>query len=394
MALDWTALPNPVVTGSAVRYTPVMYGLAGSTGAAIPALTTTEGTYTVNFRVRDELGRVSNQTRCWQHRLLPPALNNGTPYPTTPTQPLGMFPIALNRTTLGTATATLLDNAASKLMNSTSRGASLLEVSVWNGSVHPIYLTVTVTEPTTLNVNSDFVMRHTVTSTTNTNLDCDGVAEPAACDSTRVVDPLYNNYDSPGTSVSLAANQFTLPALVYPVDSTNALGTPLVVCTAPGCSTAANTYEFALPGRDPSILGNSPPKKYLVVVSTGQISQLRPVDTMRPSTEAMVDTTVAGVRISGALGPSAERCLTYVPDPAGGLEDRCTRTGTIQAYRASMSLSISTASDTSMALQTSALPALPPGRPRPDLVTLQAAIPPLYSWSAAEGPLPPTPPLL
>lgn len=99
----------------------------------------------------------------------------------------------------------------------------------------------------------------------------------------------------------------------------------------------------------------------------------------------MVDTTIAGVRIAGLLGPSATRCLQY------NGADVSQTTGVIRAYLASTLLSLTTASNTSMSLQTAAIPTLPPGRTRPDLPSLQAILPQNYSWNVAESVLPALP---
>jgi hypothetical protein len=320
----WTAMPAGETTGNATRY-------AIGLDTTLPALRATEGVYIVDLRIRDQFGRVTETARCWDHKLLgPPLKTTGARSMTT-----GMTRLALSSMTLVQPGATQSDEFAAAFMNADSKGASVSELEVSAGTELPTFLTVTLNAPSTLEIAQAFTIHTTQTNVSLVEYTCgeDG------CGAVGLPPAAYNSaFGAPQPVVA------DMRIRVYALTATGAIGSEIGPCTAAqGCSTSGSTYEYLLPGRDVTAAHDQPPKRYLVATMTGPLFGLRPRDPAHEAAAPFADTAIGSVQITGKVGPAHRECLIQRIEPAHPpIDERyiCTRSATLQDYRASRELQI------------------------------------------------------
>jgi len=370
---SWTAMPAGTSLGDATDYAVPLYG-------GITALTTTEGQYTVELRVRDRFGRTSSTSRCWTHQLLAPPLKASTPV-TAATA--GMSRLGLSSTTLAAPSGSLVDDVAAKLLNDDSPGAALTELTVWNGTELPVYLTTTLTPASTVTVQQSFVLRNAKYNVTAPSGNTNCATNPSAC----TAPASQATYTSPLSAATPVAVSMSIR--VYAVASDGSLGAELLPCSAAaGCATAGTTYEFLLPGRDPSALHNQPPKRYLIATMSGRIPALRPVDTAHMANPPFLDTSVSSpaVEITGIVGSSSTGCTTITTVIVNGIEtERCSERASVRPYRASTQLKLTTSGTTTTSYGSAATTAL-----ATRTVVNNGVLAAGYVWNTLEGALPPS----
>lgn len=211
---------------------------------AIPALLTTEGTYHVSVRATDRLGRTTEHTRCWQHRILPPELGsvNGLGE-----KAVG-FPQALYSTRLSPSGTAEFGNFAQKLLNTNAQGAAVWQRRLRNYIGRPVRLQVEVAVlpeqtppgPDGL-VSKTFVVGRGITDRSNTFYSC-GASPCTLLQPQRSPSPPLS--DVPHPVARFGVRVFTI--------SGNAPGAEILPC--PGCEVdvGRQRYTFELPPRDAS----------------------------------------------------------------------------------------------------------------------------------------------
>jgi hypothetical protein len=360
----WTAMPAGTQVGNTIDYTVLLDGIA--------ALRATEGEYTIEWRIRDRFDRTTTDSRCWTHRLLAPAVKT-----TAPVSAASGIMSALGLSATGLS-GTASSNVATKLLNDDSLGASLVEMTAWNGSELPSYLTVNLTAATTFTVQQSFVLRNAKYNVTTVSQTCTGTV----CDEPSTAQASYTSPLSSPTAIVP-----TMTIRVWSVNADGSRGPELQPCTpAAGCATSGTTFEYLLPGRDGG--GNQPAKRYLVATMSGRIPALRPVDAGHGASAPFADTTVSSpaFQIAGLAGLSSTGCTQITEVIVGGQEiERCTQRASVRPYRASTQMRVTTNGATTATYSTAATSALAPRALGPS-----GSLGSGYVWSTFEDPLPPS----
>ena len=242
--LDWTSAGTGEPVGAGVTRFPV-----GIYSDLVPGLATTEGTYEVEFRTTDRLGRMATAARCFDLRVrsLPPD------YAAMGSQPTKVHAYALD--SLSLAPWALFDQIAARLLNDDATGASLLDQDLFNGTTSTVYLTVTVTPPSSVLAAQSFVVANAPTEVLNCSLcpaeNASGILEDSGSGS------------APVTTLHFPVKLFEL---VGGVPATE------IPCLAP-CPSSGTVFRFAIPPR-PS--GGQPARAFRVMTMIGQVSGLWP----------------------------------------------------------------------------------------------------------------------
>ena len=345
VVLNWTPLPAGTTMGTATDYVLPLYA------TLLPDLRTTEGQYDVEVRVRDFLGRATTVSRCWTHKILGPALKTSSVTAASGT----MSSLGLSSTTLAPPSGSLVDDVAAKFMSDTSLGASLIEMTVQNGTVQQGYVTVNLTASGATTQQS-YRVGNAILST-SAGGDCD--VDESLCNPPSTAQPAYN----PNPEVLVPGSQpaGSIKVRMFALNTDGTVGAEVDVCPASmGCATdsAVNVYEFAVAGRGSP---NQPPKKYLIAVMTGPVLAFRPGPPTTPWTGAYTDTTISGIRLSGQTLPTSTGCIASHVQVGGPLDGHllCDQRATIRPYRVSKHLKLSMNGDTSVTWFGSASATLP-----------------------------------
>lgn len=212
---------------------------------AIPALLTTEGTYAVSVRATDRLGRSTEVTRCWQHRILAPELRalNGLGAQATG------FSQALYSTRLSPVGTAEFGNFSQKLLNASAQGAAVWQRRLRNYVGRPVRLQVEVAlldsamppaGPDGL-VSKTFVVRRGLAQRSDASYLCG--ANPCA-----EIQPaeLYRQtlLDLPHPTARYGVRVFMVAG--------STLGAELLPCTGCEVDVARQRYTFEVPPRDAS----------------------------------------------------------------------------------------------------------------------------------------------
>jgi hypothetical protein len=366
VALDWTAMPNASTVGTATSYAVDMFGwVLGTSLPVIPNLMTTEGVYDVRMEVYDQLGRLTAADRCWDHHLVAPAMRTVS----TVTAAGGTMS-ALGLTTANLAVTGANGNLAAKFMQPTSIGASLIEVRVDNPSQHAAYVTVSLGAPSMVAVSNQFLRANLFVSDSAWTIPiasrmCTHSTNPCSMPNGITYTSTIETDTIPGSLIKVRVYEF--PSLVE-----------LPPCSlAEGCATTGTTYEFRLPGRVGTLLENSPPRKFLIAVMTGPVSNFQPTNDALPTTGPFVDTNgISGVQVGLS---SASRCTKI--DLDANAESYCSRHGDYYEYRLAKTLTYNPLDDVGISGAAAATPTLAPQTPFTN-VNLPAATP---AWTTSEN---------
>jgi hypothetical protein len=342
-----------------------LFGVAVQSDLVL-GLATTEATYDVEFRSTDRLSRTSTTARCFELHLRAPPLHFLTGGPTN-NQPYALDALSL-------APGAPYDLIAARLLNNTATGASLIDQPVINGTTETVYLTVTVTKPTSVVASQRFMIRNYETVTDISAINCDAdTGNPAACALPQPFPaPTGAGYSS--STISINLNTLTFPVKLFEL---NASGVPTtqIPCLAP-CTPTGTVFTFAVPPR--STTGAA--RRFVVMTMIGQVTALWPSDAAWPETQPFSDSTIANVRYTGKVKFSSTGCSRTVP--LGGIL-RCTQRTSRTQYRALTYAALSFASDTVSTYATSPTPDIPPRQAAPPAKRLSSV-----GWDTNEGGLP------
>ncbi|MBX3156794.1 MAG: hypothetical protein KF773_12380 [Deltaproteobacteria bacterium] len=298
----------------------------------VAGLATTEGVYDVELTNQDRLGRTTTTARCFTLKLL------AAPLDFQPPAAIGMpaagpatgHKFALN--SLSLAPAAPFDEIAARLLNADA-GASLLDQPIVNGTAETVFLTVTVTlTPTMVQAARTFVMHNARTSVSDVSLKCEGAGgDPNNCNSPTGFTPFTSSNNVLGT-----VNNPTYLVKVFELDAANQPTTEVpCIAPCPGTSPSGPTFRFAIPPRAAPGQTGAPFRKFVAMTMLGPVTNLHPSVGASPAqtfaAPPFVDTTLAGVRITGKLETASTGC-TKREFPAG--VETCKERSTIRPYRA------------------------------------------------------------
>lgn len=287
VVLDWTSAgAGTSLGGGAQRFSIAMQS------DLVMDLATTEATYDVEFRSTDRLSRTSTTARCFELQLRAPPLHF-----TSGGRAVSQ-PFALDSTSL--VQGAIYNKLAARLLNNDATGASLIDQFVANGTTETVYLTVTVTKPSSVAVSQQFVINNRTTTTDlSPAVNCDyDTGNPAACDQPQQFPSA--EYVSP--IIPTTATTLSFPARLYEL---NASGVPTtsIPCIAP-CPASGSVFKFAVPPRS----STGPARKFVVMTMIGQVSSLWPSDTNRPSAPSFSDLVSGGIDYTGKNEFSSTGC--------------------------------------------------------------------------------------
>ena len=396
--LNWTHIAG---TGS---YSIPLYR-RGTMAPSIPALGTKEGLLEIQFQGFDRLGRLFEEKRCWQHKLLAPpilvgpfdtmgrpaACGSGTQSCAPTNGPAGSGKYGLNRLALGDVTAPI-DPIAAEVLQDSAAGTGLMQYQVWNASTEPIYLSVDLTNPAVPGAEPKYTKSGVenrwgyTQSSDNASCGNDGDGGP---DESR---PGCNYVGYPAMpdgmpfSVTTPADASVVFGLRVweEVSSTNF--TELVPCA--GCSMTPmggdHRITVVLPARPaPGPGGPAFPRKFWVVPVVKVIDELRP-NGVQPYSEF----SIGGATLTGKIEETRSGCWDYEPS---GANFTCVARRTYRRYRALTQVSFTLSRDVITAVKTSwdGTSVRPPphlaDNVRQDLFS---------QWTTTEAALPPIPPAL
>jgi hypothetical protein len=298
VVLDWTSAGagTPLPTGAR------LFDVAIASDV-VAGLDTTEAVYDVELRATDRLSRTTTASRCFELRLKAPPLRfSGDGSGTGHT-------LALDSLSLAPGAAH--DRLAARLLNDDATGASLIDQHVVNGTTETVYLTVTVTKPGSVTASQSFVVRNH-TSITAVTIDCfigpENEWNPA-CDPPAAFPP-GGGY-SPPAPITTTATALTFPVKLFELDGAGAPATE-IPCLAP-CSAGGSVFKFAVP---PRAAGGAAARRFIVMTMIGQVSNLWPKDNNQNASPPFSDSSIHGVRYTGALQFFSSGCGKYSPGMA------------------------------------------------------------------------------
>jgi hypothetical protein len=298
VVLDWTSAGagTPLPTGAR------LFDVAIASDV-VAGLDTTEAVYDVELRATDRLSRTTTASRCFELRLKAPPLRfSGDGSGTGHT-------LALDSLSLAPGAAH--DRLAARLLNDDATGASLIDQHVVNGTTETVYLTVTVTKPGSVTASQFFVVRNH-TSITAVTIDCfigpENEWNPA-CDPPAAFPP-GGGY-SPPAPITTTATALTFPVKLFELDGAGAPATE-IPCLAP-CSAGGSVFKFAVP---PRAAGGAAARRFIVMTMIGQVSNLWPKDNNQNASPPFSDSSIHGVRYTGALQFFSSGCGKYSPGMA------------------------------------------------------------------------------
>jgi hypothetical protein len=358
--LDWTSAGIGEPIGTGVTRFPV-----GIYSDVVPGLATTEGTYDVELRTTDRLGRTATAARCFNLRLRAPPLD----FEVMGSQPTKVHAYALD--SLSLAPLAQFDQVATRLLNNDATGASLLDQDIFNGTTSTVYLTVTVTRPDSVLAAQSFVVANAPTE-----VDTAPMCPVIGCEKASKVPEDSGGSSAPVTTLHFPVRVFELvggvPAAELP-------------CLAP-CPLSGTEFRFAIPPR-PS--GGRPARAFRVMTMIGQVSGLWP---RRAGQEAAPPFEDAAITWTDGIGATLTTRLTgivdrsYVPSRTGCVKEVsmnvCDQAGTLVPYRALASASLTFTGNTVSRYATAATASL-----EPDFATQRVRASTL-GWSTSEGTLP------
>ncbi|HSK01402.1 MAG TPA: hypothetical protein VK932_09180 [Kofleriaceae bacterium] len=358
VVLDWTSAGpgTPIGTGARLFDVEVVADL-------VPGLDTTEGIYDVELRATDRLARTTAASRCFELRLKAPPLHF-----------LGGGPAAghgLALDSLSLAPGAAHDRIAARLLNDDATGASLLDQPIVNGTTETVFLTVTVTQPSSVTATQAFEIRnHTAISPVT--IECyvgpDKEWNPA-CDPMAAFPPGGGYSSGPITTTATA---LTFPVKLFELDGAGAPATE-IPCLPP-CSPVGSVFKFAVPPR----AAGGPARRFVVMTMIGQVSNLWPKDGNQNAAPPFSDFSIQGGRYTGRYQFFSSGCGKYGPGMAT-CQERWQRT----QYRALTDARLDFATQTIARYATAATVQLVPVEIIPSL-TREAD----SGWDTAEGILP------
>lgn len=271
---DWTAVPPgaPVSAGT-LRHDVGIYD------GPVMGLATTPGTYDVNLRATDRLGRTSMITRCFQLALLAPPLHF------TDAGVAG-HDLALDSLTLEPAGG-MFQKVGQRLVDPAGTGASLVHQLFINGTASTVYATLAITKPMLASAQRRFRKAPSKTLRTVNTL-CDTTPEPAICSETRRPEATY-------TSALAASGVSGAIDIVGKVFETTSAGVVIGEIPCIGCMASDTQFRFAIPPRATS----SAPRYFMASAMLNPRRELYPTDSVKPSTPPYREETLNGVTISG-----------------------------------------------------------------------------------------------
>jgi hypothetical protein len=364
LVLDWTSAGTGSPIGTGVTQFPI-----GIFSDVVTGLATTEGVYQIEFRAKDRLARTTTTARCFDLHLRAPPLD----FELAPTsRPTKDHAYALDSLSLAPGAA--FDQLAARLLNNNATGASLIDQDILNGTTATIYLTVTVTPPSTVTVAQMFVLSNAPTQVTTAL--CGANCIPAEGG------PSY----SPAQPISLPQTTLHFPAKVFElVNGEPAIELP---CLAP-CPPSGSVFRFAIP---PRVSGGQPARGFRVMTMIGQVSALWPRDANQEASPPFEDTAITWTNHSGVttttqftgrvdLSDAPERtgCVSYRVTPTG---QRCAQEGTLVPYRALRAATLTFSQPTDTRYETAATALM-----FPTFVTDKRRIA-IQGWSTSENGLP------
>jgi hypothetical protein len=334
--LDWTSAgAGTDVAPGAKRHD------VSITAPLVPGLDTTEGTYDVELRTADRLGRVATAARCFALQLRAPALYQEYAGPATSARALTKLSLNPGAGQTETLHTRLLNGVAAET------GAALIEQRLVNGSTAPVYLTVSVTRPSSITLTRAFTLRTAITNVRAVNENCP--VGSSVCDGGPPPPPINvpDDDESPmrpevpvrvfaaGTGAELTATSITL-----------------------GTSAAQpDLYRFTLPARPTSAASFA--TVFIVTTTLGQQTGLWPTSATQPATPPFSASSVAGITITGKLSASSDPCTDTAINPTTGAE-RCIQRATYRPYRALTKVSITFSSAARSSLATAPAPHIVP----------------------------------
>lgn len=336
---DWTVV---AATG-----TPAI-AQVGIYDGQVTGLATTQGTYEVELRASDRLGRTTTIERCFALSLKAPPLhfwddgNNNS--------------LALDRQTLAPV-AGMFETVATRLLNPGSQGASLVHQRLINGTTSNVYLTLTVQKPSAVSGTRQFRYAANLGAPVDiTDVNCDVASPPAVC--TNPTPP--NPYISPNQSAGSGALEIR-PRL-YETDL--AFGPIIGEIPCVGCNVTDTSFRFVVPPR--SAGAGSGPRYFVAMTMLNPQPSLYPTDANRPSVPPYSDSFLVGsVSATGRLAlQSSPYCsLTEEresPPGSGMIKTYCVQSRTFRSYHALMSVSLNLVGATRMESLTSPTATIPP----------------------------------
>lgn len=361
LVLDWSSAG----TGTSIGAGASLFDVAIQSDA-VTGLEANEATYDVDFRATDRLGRTSTISRCFDLHLRAPPMHFTAGGEST------NQPFALD--TLSLAPGAPYDQIATRLLNDTATGASLLDQPVINGTTETVYLTVTVTKPTSVTASEQFTIRDytEIVSTTQKSCDDSNGGDVTNCEQPQFFPPPATNYLSALNTTT--ANTLAFPAKLYEL---NASGVPTTEIPCLGaCSPSDSAFMFAVPARSATGIA----RRFVVMTMVGEVTNLWPTDGTYAASPSFFDTSINSVRYTGKQQFSSTGCTHTIF--LGGLMYCNERTRRTQ-YRALTFAKLQFASQTTTDYATAPTPTIAPLTAAPQTKRLSSSI-----WQTTEGSLP------
>lgn len=376
-ALPWTPVDGTPIAPMAKRHELPLYR-EGT--LAIPALATTEGVYLVELRAVDRLGRVSQQARCWNHKLLAPKLKLTTGAETGSIAT--GFDLALYSTALGAAGPA--GNVSGKLLSATPLGAAVWQWRVRNYVAAPIYVTVKI-PLTDIAVSRSFLVKETFVDEQGTYLSC-GTARPQQPPPQCIIAQTSPAYTGTSSNVDFKDARFRARMFLGAPGGIN-LGAEVLPCTGCTNNDAEQTYTFEIPAR--TTPQGSPLPEYVFLTHLRPEAPgfggatlrtlLAPSDAVSPDAGPFGEFLINNARLTGRAitAPSPLHCT------AQEFNDElqqwfCTRQQRKQSYRALTSLELRWTRDVVTMYSGSATPSVPSVAIRTATIT-----PGIATWNSA-----------
>jgi hypothetical protein len=268
---------------------------------------------------------------------------------------------------LSLAEGATFDQLAARLLNSNATGASLIDQDIFNGTTATIYLTVTVTPPSSVVATQTFVLGNALTQVTSCGTSCPAMGPQGG--------PEYMS------TTSTKATTLHFPVKVF--ELVGGVMSTEIPCVAP-CPSSGTSFKFVIP---PRLSGGQPARAFRVMTMIGQVANLWPYDSTHPALPPYEDTAITWMSSDGVNTKTTRFTGLVDRDPVSNRTgcvngSPCTHKGTLVPYRAVSSVALTFSNPTHTNYKTAATI-----NQTPALVGERSRLLPL-SWTTSEGFLP------
>jgi hypothetical protein len=289
-------------------------------------LGTIEAPMVIQLATKDRLDREVVFERCWTHHPL------AVPLLATTAQQAANHPLALPTNRL--ESGLVFHHHAEELINPGSRGLSILDHELFNGTTERALVTFTVTRPQ-LFTRRDYVRQSAAQAVRDldiaTRIRCNETDTDVRCET-----PVHpQRFASTGSTLQESAERFVVRVVKVAADGSLGDDVPCVTCDA-----IAGVFTFEIDGK---LDANARGARYRVMTGVRELTNLFPSGASGdldggPFSEALLRTTLGDFGIVGKLiGNKYTACTKFVTVPVGNTGNTntfCTQLTDFQHYRA------------------------------------------------------------